>query len=121
MTEEEIEKIKAWVLALPIDTTLDEHVMREKHGFNKKCGGDCILQVANNLRAYSPRISENGVPCIRGTGKCKHDCLAEVVVNPNLWTMSSVLNSALSSTKAKISTTSYSFANPRHTEVKEQT
>ena len=63
--------------------------MREKHGFNKKCGGDCILQVANNLRAYSPRISENGVPCIRGTGKCKHDCLIEVRMsippNQQIW------------------------------------
>ena len=54
LSEEEIEKIKEWVIALPIDTTLDEHVMREKHGFNKICGGDCILQVANNLRVYSP-------------------------------------------------------------------
>ena len=66
MSEEEIEKIKELVIALPIDTTLDEHVMREKHGFNKICGGDNILQVANNLRVYSPRISKNGVPDVRG-------------------------------------------------------
>ena len=40
LSEDEIEKIKDWVKALPIDTELDERVMKEKHLFNEKCGKD---------------------------------------------------------------------------------
>ena len=78
LSEEEMKKIKEWVKALAIDTTLDEHVMKEKHGFNRKCGGDCILQVANNLKVYNAWIVENGIPVVRGTGNCRHACLIEV-------------------------------------------
>ena len=78
LSEDEIEKIKDWVKALPIDTELDEHVMKEKHLFNEKCGKDCILQVANNLKIYATWFAEGGIPIVRGTGNCMHDCLIEV-------------------------------------------
>ena len=78
-TEKEIEQIKVWIKTRQIDTTISYHVMTEKHGFNKKCGPDCIIQVANNLRKLTKTWMIEGVILIvRGNRKCKHDCTIEV-------------------------------------------
>ena len=78
LTEKEIEQIKEWVQTRPIDSSLSYHVLKDKHGFNNKCGPDCILQVANNLRIKNAWIVDNRIPVIRGTGNCRHGCTIEV-------------------------------------------
>ena len=78
LSEEEIERIRDWVKTRAIDTAISIHVLKEKHGWTEKCGADCILYVANNLKIYKEWFAEGGIPVVRGTGNCRHGCLIEV-------------------------------------------
>ena len=75
---EELEKHKAEVREriqyTQISTNIDAHVMTKKHKFNPKCGEQCILHVANNLKTQKSWETKNGIPCIEGTGNCSHGC-----------------------------------------------
>ena len=55
-----------------------DHVMKKKHKFNDKCGADCILKVAYDIKSGSSWLADNGIPIIRGTGYCRHGCEIEV-------------------------------------------
>ena len=91
LTEEEYKKIIEWIRTRGISTTLDEHVMKEKHGWTEKCREDCILQVACNLQIHSAWFVEEKIPIIRGTGNCRHGCLIEVrmkiPINQKMWSI----------------------------------
>ena len=73
-----LNKIKEWIKTRDIDTNLDDHVMKKKHDFNNKCGAQCIISVAKNLKVRSSWLADNGIPIIRGTQYCQHGCEIEV-------------------------------------------
>lgn len=77
-TKHAIEIVKEWIQNREIDTTLDYHTLTKKHNFNSKCGEDCILQVANNLKVTKSYYVKNKIPYVVGDGKCKHGCTIEV-------------------------------------------
>ena len=78
LTGQLIEKVREWIKSRGISSEISDHVLKEKHKFNDKCGVDCILQVANNVHSGSSWLADNGIPIIRGTGNCKHGCEIEV-------------------------------------------
>lgn len=78
LTGQLIEKVRDWIKSRGISSELSDHVMKEKHKFNDKCGADCIFQVANNVHSGSSWLADNGIPIIRGTGYCRHGCEIEV-------------------------------------------
>ena len=71
-------KIRERIQNAQISSSIDYHVMTTKHKFNNKCAIPCILQVANNLKVKKSWETNNGVPCIRGTGICSHGCEIEI-------------------------------------------
>ena len=73
-----IEKVRDWINSRGISSVISEHVMKKKHKFNDKCGYDCIMKVAYDIKYGSSWLADNGIPIIRGTGYCKHDCEIEV-------------------------------------------
>ena len=73
-----IERVRDWIKSRGISSEISDHVMKEKHKFNNKCGRDCILQVANDVQSGSSWLADNGIPIIRGTGYCRHGCEIEV-------------------------------------------
>ena len=78
LTGKAIEQIKEWIKTRPISTEIKANAKTKKHDFNDKCGNECILSVARNLKIYSSWFADKGIPYIRGTGNCKHGCELEV-------------------------------------------
>ena len=73
-----IEQVRDWIKSRGVSSEISDHVMKKKHKFNDKCGADCILKVAYDIKSGSSWLADNGIPIIRGTGYCRHGCEIEV-------------------------------------------
>ena len=67
-----IEQVRDWIKSRGVSSEISDHVMKKKHKFNDKCGADCILKVAYDIKSGSSWLADNGIPIIRGTGYCRH-------------------------------------------------
>ena len=67
---------------LRINSNLKYHVLTEKHRFTPNCKNECILEIAEKLKAthsiYKQKHKGIEIPVIEGTDRCKHSCLIEV-------------------------------------------
>ena len=76
--EQHEEEARHIIQNLKISESISYHVLTKKHGFNNGCHIPCILSVAKSIKNNEVFYTKNGVPFIRGSGRCFHNCLIEV-------------------------------------------